>query len=71
MAVNVCAGDLDRLVPMMLSARDWLPEDHLAFVVIDVVTELDLSSFLKAHRLDGRRRSVYDPAMLLSVLLYA
>ena len=53
------------------SVRDWLPEDHLAFFVLDVVAELDLSAFYAAHRLDGRGGSVYDPAMMLSVLLYA
>lgn len=53
------------------SVRDWLPEDHLAFFVLDVVAELDLAAFLRAHRLDGRGGAVYDPAMMLAVLLYA
>jgi transposase len=70
-AVNVRCGDLDQLLLMPPSVRDWLPEDHLAFFVIDVVAELDLAPFLRAHRLDGRGGAVYDPAMMLSVLLYA
>ena len=53
------------------SVREWLPEDHLAFFVLDVVAELDLSAFYAAYRVDGRGGSVYDPAMMLSVLLYA
>ncbi|GFM20042.1 Transposase [Mycobacterium sp. PO1] len=53
------------------SVREWLPEDHLAFFVLDVVAELDLSAFYAAYRIDGRGGSVYDPAMMLSVLLYA
>jgi transposase len=58
---------------MMLppSVREWLPEDHLAFFVLDVVSELDVSAFYSAYRVDGRGGSVYDPAMMLSVLLYA
>ena len=58
---------------MMLppSVREWLPEDHLAFFVLDVVAELDVSAFYAAYRVDGRGGSVYDPAMMLSVLLYA
>jgi transposase len=58
---------------MMLppSVREWLPEDHLAFFVLDVVAELDLSAFYAAYRVDGRGGAVYDPAMMLSVLLYA
>lgn len=53
------------------SVRDWLPEDHLAFFVLDVVAEFDLESFYGAHRADGRGGSVYDPVMMLAVLLYA
>jgi len=53
------------------SVREWLPEDHLAFFVLDVVAELDLDSFYAAYRADGRGGSVYDPAMMLAVLLYA
>jgi transposase len=70
-AVNVRSGDVDQLLLMPPSVRDWLPEDHLAFFVSDVVAELDLSSFLSAYRVDGRGGAVYDPAMMLSVLLYA
>jgi len=53
------------------SIRDWLPEDHLAFFVLDVVAELDLGEFLAAYRADGRGGSTYDPSMMLGVLLYA
>lgn len=71
MAVNVRSGDLDQLLLMPPSVRDWLPEDHLAFFVLDVVAELDLADFYAAYRLDGRGGSVYDPAMMLAVLVYA
>jgi transposase len=70
-AVNVRGGDLDQLLLMPPSVRDWLPDDHLAFFVLDVVAELDVAPFLKVYRLDGRGGAVYDPAMMLSVLLYA
>ena len=69
--MNVRAGDVDQLMMMPPSVREWLPEDHLAFFVLDVVAELDLSAFYAAHRADGRGGSVYDPAMMVSVLLYA
>jgi transposase len=70
-AVNVRGDDLDQLLLMPLSLRDWLPEDHLAFFVVDVVAELDLGGFYRAYRGDGRGGAVYDPAMMLSVLIYA
>jgi transposase len=70
-AVNVRVADLDQLMVMPPSVRDWLPEDHLAFFVLDVVAELDLARFYGAYRSDGRGGSVYDPSMMLAVLLYA
>jgi transposase len=70
-AVNLRGGDLDQLLLMPPSVRDWLPEDHLAFFVLDVVAELDLREFLSVHRGDGRGGAVYDPSMMLAVLLYA
>jgi len=53
------------------SVRDWLPEGHLAFFVLDVVAELDLAPFYAAHREDGRGGAAYDPSMMVAVLLYA
>jgi transposase len=70
-AVNVRAGDVDQLLLMPPSLREWLPEDHLAFFVADVVAELDLAGFYGVYRADGRGGAVYDPAMMLSVLVYA
>src|SRR4051794_15357015 len=64
-------GDVDQLMILPPSVREWLPEDHLAFFVLDVVAQLDLSAFYAAYRVDGRGGSVYDPAMMLAVLLYA
>jgi transposase len=71
MAVNVRSGDLDQGFLLPLSVREWLPADHLAFFVLDVVAELDLDGFFGAYRADGRGGAVYDPAMMLGVLLYA
>jgi transposase len=51
--------------------RDWLPADHLAWFVLDVVDQLDLAPFYRAHRNDGHGRAAYDPKTLLGVLLYA
>lgn len=50
--------------------RDWLPDDHLAWFVIDLVDGLDLSAFtVRAADPRGRRR--YDPTVLVAVLIYA
>ena len=50
--------------------RSWLPPDHLAWQVIGVVGELDLSRFTAAYRSDGQGQAPYDPAMMAALLLY-
>jgi transposase len=71
MAVNVRGESPDQMMLLPPSVREWLPENHLAFFVLDVVGELDLGAFLRAHREDGRGGAVYDPATMLGVLVYA
>lgn len=51
--------------------RDWLPEGHLAWTVLDAVDVLDLSALTGSYRLGGRGRRAYDPAMMLALLIYA
>src|SRR5205823_6353831 len=48
-----------------------LPEGHLAWTVIDAVETLDLTALIAGYRLGGRGRRAYDPAMMLSLLIYA
>src|SRR5581483_2256142 len=56
-----------RLLPE--SPLDWLADDHLAFFVHDLVSQLDLSVILKSYK-HGRGPAGYHPQMLLTVLLY-
>jgi transposase len=63
-----CGRDQGFLLPP--DVRDWLPADHLAWFVLDVVDQLDLGLFLAAYRADGHGRAAYQPRMLLAVLLY-
>ena len=46
------------------SLRDWLPEDHLAWFVIDAVAQMDLAAFYAAYRADGHGRAAYEPSMM-------
>lgn len=50
---------------------DWLPEDHLAWFVIEVVEQLDTTAFHANRKLGGVGRQGYDPDMLLALLIYA
>jgi transposase len=71
MAYNFRACDRDQAFLLPPDVRDWLPADHLAWFILDVVDQLDLGPFLTAYRADGHGRAAYEPRMLLSVLLYA
>jgi transposase len=52
--------------------RDWLPEGHLAWFVIEAVGALDLSRFAagKTPRGSLAGRAAYDPRVLLGLLVY-
>jgi transposase len=51
--------------------REWLPEDHFAWFVLDAVEALDLEAFYGAYRVDGRARPAYEPSVMVAVVLYA
>lgn len=51
--------------------RDWLPADHLAWFLLEVVEQLDLLAFERSYRADGHGRPAYDPAVMVALLLYA
>ncbi len=69
--VNVRAVERDQLLLMPPSLVDWLPSDHLAWFVLDVIAELDLTGFYRSLRADGRGGASYHPEVMLGVLLYA
>jgi transposase len=51
--------------------REWLPEDHLVWLVLDIVDQLDRSALHARHPNSGAGRAAYDPDMLLALLIYA
>ena len=59
----------DLLLPPSL--RDWLPEQHLAFFVSDLVDHLDLSAITARYEAEERGYPPYHPVMLTKVLVYA
>lgn len=59
----------DFLLPPSL--RDWLPDDHLAYFVSELVDELDLSAIVRPYEAEDRGYPPYHPVMLTKVLLYA
>jgi transposase len=64
-----CGREQAFLMPPSL--REWLPEDHLAWFVIDAVEEMDLTEFYAGYREDGHGAAAYEPSMMVALLLYA
>jgi transposase len=60
--------DEDLLLPPSL--REWLPEDHLAYFVSDVVDQLDLSAMDAVYGSEKRGQPPYDPRMMTKLLVY-
>jgi transposase len=52
------------------SLWEWLPENHLAYFVSEIIDRLDLQKFYVCYEGDGRRNQPYDPALLVKVLVY-
>jgi transposase len=58
----------DLLLPPSLG--DWLPEDHLAYFVSDVVDQLDLSAIESVYEEEERGQPPYHPRMMTKILVY-
>jgi len=58
----------DFLLPPSL--RNWLPEDHLAYFVSDVVEQLDLSAIESVYEEEERGQPPYHPRMMTKILIY-
>ena len=60
--------DRDTLYLFPPSMQEWLPEEHLARFVIDIVDQLDLRELEAGY--GGGGKQPYHPALLLSLLFY-
>lgn len=71
MAQNFIACDREQPFLLPPDVREWLPEDHLAWFVIDAVGVMDTSAFHAAYREDGHGRAADEPSMMIALLLYS
>lgn len=63
--------DRDQAFLLPPSMKQWLPEDHLVWFVIEAVGQLDTAAFHGRARRGGVGRRGYDPVMLITLLIYA
>jgi transposase len=79
--------DPDQAFLFPQNPREWLPADHVAFLVMDVVGALDLKEILRHYEIkpvldeqgrkvgekvkSSRGKPAYDPRMMTALLIYA
>ena len=68
MSPNFITTNRDQQYLFPPSVQDWLPEDHLARFVVDIVSQLNIRPLTEAY--DGRGSKAYHPEILLSLLFY-
>ena len=61
---------INRDTPMLMPAsiQEWLPEQHLARFVVEIVDQLDLSEITGQY--GGGGKHAYHPALLVALLFY-
>ena len=60
--------DRDTAYLLPPSVEEWLPDDHLARFVVEVIDELDLGELVSQYA--GRGSDAHHPAVLLGLLIY-
>ncbi len=65
---NFITANRNQISLLPPSINEWLPENHLARFVVEVVEQLDMNSIEKAYGKTGA--PPYDPKIMLSLLFY-
>ena len=71
MSKNYRLYEPDQLFLMPPSLREWLPEEHLAYFISDLVDDLNLSEIEMVYQGEDRGQPPYHPRMMVKVLLYS
>ena len=61
----------DQMLLMPVALQEWLPADHLAYFISDVVDQLELKEILSRYEGEERGYPPYHPVMMVKVLVYA
>jgi len=63
--------DPNQVMLLPPTLNEWLPDNHFANFIGDVVDHIDISAVTKQYEQELRGYPPYHPAMLLKVLIYA
>ena len=53
------------------SPRDWLPQDHLVYFLLDVIDHVDTAVVVDDYASDNGGQPPFHPRMMLALLIYA
>ena len=62
--------DPDQQLLLPAALQEWLPADHLAYFISDVVDQLNLSDIMARYEQEKRGGPPYHPRMMVKVLVY-
>jgi transposase len=60
----------DQILLLPPSLRDWLPDNHLAYFLGDLIDQLDLSAIESHYEQEERGYPPYHPRMMTKILVY-
>ena len=60
----------DQQLVLPAALQEWLPDDHLAYFISDVVDQLDMSEVTARYERERRGGPPYHPRMMAKALLY-
>ena len=66
--IKFIGADRNQCTLMPYDVEDWLPENHLARFIVEIVSLLNFKHIYKQYK--GVGSTAYDPRMLLSLLFY-
>jgi transposase len=66
--ISFIGADREQVSFMPHDLNEWLPEDHLARFVVDIVSKMDLCQVYSGY--SGKGSTPYDPKLLLSLIFY-
>ncbi len=62
--------EIEQLMLLPPSLKEWLPAGHLVYFILDLIPKLNLSDILEMYGRATRGNAPYDPRMLTGLLLY-
>lgn len=63
--------EVDQLLLLPPSLREWLPSEHLVYFILDLIPKLKLEAIKETYGGTTRGNQPYDPEMMVGLLLYA